>query len=192
MTEEITGRVIETMDNGKGFWSYTKMGVFCGETQIGEYTRNYPSHGEETFAYFEQGEYKYALYSPHYTTTQVMSLPGCNNIGGEEPQSFGFCPVEIYVPWRENGGMFGFVSGCVWGDDSGGWKLEHVDLSDVRTGNIKRTGKFGYLMIPGSSSLAEYVEDNWDTLSKEEPTEEEIASLPQFIWDFDDEDEEAG
>ncbi len=72
--------------------------IFDGDTQIGAYARNYPSFGEETFEPFELDGTWFALYSSDYTATRVMSLPDCRDIGGEEPASDGFCPVELYVP----------------------------------------------------------------------------------------------
>jgi hypothetical protein len=43
-------------------------------------------------------------------------------------------------------GDFGFVWGCVWGDDSS-WKVQHLDLSRVQHAEIKREEKFGYLPL---------------------------------------------
>src|SRR5262249_41440812 len=153
------------------------------EEQIGEYVRNYPNFFD-TFFPFEKDGKDYALYSTDYTATRVMELPSCRDIGGEEPSSGGFCPVEYYVPtyvdlettysgspetpyangkilrsrknkatpedlepvsnvsnWRDaktGEAMkfesltraispltfypFGFIAGCVWGDDSS-WKI---------------------------------------------------------------------
>lgn len=43
---------------------------------------------------------------------------------------------------------FGFVAGCVWGDDSS-WKIRHIDLKDVEAGVIDVTDKLGYIeMLP--------------------------------------------
>ncbi|MET2825488.1 hypothetical protein [Mesorhizobium shangrilense] len=81
-----------------GFWGQATVNIFEGDTQIGAYARNYPSFGEETFEPFELDGAWYALYSSDYTATRVMSLPDCRDIGGEEPASDGFCPVELYVP----------------------------------------------------------------------------------------------
>jgi hypothetical protein len=43
-------------------------------------------------------------------------------------------------------GDFGFVWGCVWGDDSS-WKVQYLDLSDVRNGAIRRDERFGYVQL---------------------------------------------
>lgn len=89
---------IKKIDNGKGYWNSVLVGVFDGEEQIGEYKRNYPDFASSTFYAFELNNKWYALYSKDYTSTRIMSLPDCKDIGGEEPDAFGFCPVEFYVP----------------------------------------------------------------------------------------------
>lgn len=79
-------------------WNTTTVEIFRGDEKIGEYERNYPRFGDTTFEPFEQDGRWYALYSSDYTCTRIMSLPDCRDIGGEDPASDGFCPVEIYVP----------------------------------------------------------------------------------------------
>lgn len=81
-----------------GVWGSTAVNIFDGDTWIGSYERNYPGFGAETFEPFEIDGAWYALYSNDYTATRVMSLPDCKDLGGEEPASNGFCPVELYVP----------------------------------------------------------------------------------------------
>ncbi len=80
---------------------YGRIGVFCEEngekTLIGSYLRNYSSFFD-TFSPFRIGNSDFALYSPDYTTSRIMKLPSCRDIGGEEPSESGFCPVEYYVP----------------------------------------------------------------------------------------------
>jgi hypothetical protein len=167
---------LEKIDNGKGYWNYLKIGIFElledeTEKQIGEYTRNY-STLYSTFHAFKKGDKWYALYSPDYTSTRVMSLPDCKDLGGEDRHGFGFCPTGFYVPWddwsvkevfenededEESGGYsvklepgsFGFVCGCIWGDDHG-WKIQYLDLSNVGKGEIKRDDRFGYITMTGS------------------------------------------
>jgi hypothetical protein len=51
---------------------------------------------------------------------------------------------------------YGFVSGCVWGDDSS-WKIRYIDLSQVPNKEVKITEKFGYFTLPDSLSLKECV-----------------------------------
>jgi hypothetical protein len=43
-------------------------------------------------------------------------------------------------------GDFGFVWGCVWGDDTS-WKVQYLDLSRVQQGEIKRDERFGYVEL---------------------------------------------
>jgi hypothetical protein len=42
---------------------------------------------------------------------------------------------------------FGFLSGCVWGDDSS-WKLRFIDLSEIPDKKLKIEDKFGYWELP--------------------------------------------
>lgn len=72
--------------------------VLNGSDEIGVYARNFPAFSEDTFEPFELNGSWFALYSPDYTSTRVMSLPECSDAGGEEPATNGFCPVEYYVP----------------------------------------------------------------------------------------------
>lgn len=51
----------------------------------------------------------------------------------------------------------GFVAGCVWGDDSGGWKLQHLDLNKAPEGILVRKETFGYIELPENLSLKEAV-----------------------------------
>jgi hypothetical protein len=95
-----TARVLEDIKR-PGYWKHTLIGVFKiendQETQIGEYKRNYPRLYDTFYPFIKDGK-DYALYSPHYTGTRVLELPSCNDIGGEEPASNGFCPTDFYVP----------------------------------------------------------------------------------------------
>ena len=82
-----------------------------------------------------------------------MELPSCQDIGGETPHPNGFCPVEFYVPPGKN---FGFVAGCVWGDDSS-WKIQFLDLSRATEGIVIRDDRFGYLELPDNVPLADAI-----------------------------------
>ena len=102
-------RVLEKVGTRPGCWEYLRVGIFWKNPhtgipeQIGEYTRNYPSF-YRTFHPFQLRGKWYALYSKDYTSTQLMALPGCKDIGGEEAAACGFCPVDYYVPvlnWLE-------------------------------------------------------------------------------------------
>jgi hypothetical protein len=87
-------------------------------------------------------------------------------IAAEPVSSAGFCPVGFYVPdwwdlhdesvipgseyWNADcewpSGEFGFVWGCVWGDDSS-WKVQHLDLTGIQSGAIRRDERFGYVEL---------------------------------------------
>ncbi len=84
--------------NKPGTWSYSVMTIYDNGVEIGQYERNYPSYGAQTFEPFELSGKWFALYSPNYTATRVMSLPDCRDLGGEERHSAGFCPVDLFVP----------------------------------------------------------------------------------------------
>jgi len=146
-------REIETIQNESGCRESYIIGIFevkgNTETKIGEYARNYSFLN--TFFHFRKNRKDYALYSSEYTCTRVMELPSCRDLGGENPSEYGFCPVEFYVP-KESKGNFGFVAGCVWGDDCS-WKIEFLDLSRVEEGIVKRDSRFGYISLPDGISL---------------------------------------
>ena len=136
------------------------------EIKIGHYSRNYPTL-YNTFYSFKKNDQWYALYSPDYTCTRIMTLPDCKDIGGESPDEFGFCPTGYFVPRYQKDGNekeynekyfssnndifyadFGFICGCVWGDDSS-WKIQYLDLSECEKGIIKRDDRFGYIELAG-------------------------------------------
>jgi hypothetical protein len=64
---------------------------------------------------------------------------------------------------------FGFVAGCVWGDDSS-WKIQYLDLSEADKGIIKRDDRFGYIVLPNKLRLKDAV-DMTDYLN--DPDEQE-------------------
>lgn len=138
--------------------------------KICTYSRNLGIY--ETFEPFRQGGREYALVSCEYTRTAVLDLLSGTVIAEEAetvPRGSGFCPVGFYVPdwWDVNDdsmipgseywtadnewpdGSFGFVWGCIWGDDSS-WKVQHLDLSRIRDGIITRDERFGYLELATS------------------------------------------
>jgi hypothetical protein len=92
-------KVIGKVDNGNGYWKYCRIGIFqrALDIKIGEYTYEYP-HPAQTFHPFKLRNNWYALYSSDYTATRLMSLPDCKDIGGEEGNAAGFCPMEYFVP----------------------------------------------------------------------------------------------
>lgn len=149
---------VEVLNSGPGTWPTAVVKIFedreGASVQIGSYERNHAGWCNETFAPFLLDGQWYALYSRDYTATRVMALPTCLDLGGEEPETNGFCPVDFYVPHDQpnvvaagQGGKFGFVAGCIWGDDSS-WKIQYLDLSKVAMGNLKRKEMFGYVSMP--------------------------------------------
>lgn len=154
--------------DSKDSWSRLRVNVFekrgKKKTFLGSYERNYSSL-YNTFEPFEQNGKHYALISSDYTTTSVLSLPDCKIIATEgDWNCWGFCPTGFYVPavgdkqiYFENDkaketmqGKFGFVCGCVWGDD-GSWKIQFLDLSEIDQGKVIRDDRFGYVELNGSS-----------------------------------------
>lgn len=87
-----------TKPSRPGCWNILDVEILNNSgLKIGSYERNYPSLFK-TFYPFEQNGKWYALYSPDYTCTRIMSLPDCKDLGGEEPNGNGFCPTGYYVP----------------------------------------------------------------------------------------------
>jgi hypothetical protein len=66
-----------------------------------------------------------------------------------EKSSYPVSPL-LYYP-------FGFVAGCIWGDDSS-WKIQFFDLANAEGGILKRDERFGYIALPSSLSLKQAIE----------------------------------
>ncbi len=141
--------------------------------RIATYERNHAMF--QTFEPFRQGGRALALISRDYPKTAVLDL-GTGEVIAEEVEQFydgnpqcpgaGFCPVGFYVPdwwdihdasiipgseyWNSErewpNGSFGFVWGCIWGDDSS-WKVQYLDLSRIQEGVITREERFGYVEL---------------------------------------------
>jgi len=157
-----------TWTSPEGSWTKVAVEVLDGERLVGQYDRNYGLL--RTFEPFRQGGRDYALISPNYTATSVIDLGSGEIVAGEQPSPGGFCPVGFYVPdwwdihqraekygtlpgsrgWTQDyewpSGEFGFVWGCVWGDDSS-WKVQYLDLSRVENGSLTREERYGYLVL---------------------------------------------
>lgn len=132
--------------------------------KVCEYERNYGLL--HTFEPFRQVGRDFALISPQCTGTSVLDLATGRVIAAEPVSSMGFCPVGFYVPdwwdlhdasvipgseyWDADyewpPGKFGFLWGCVWGDDSS-WKVQHLDLTGIQSGVIRREERFGYVEL---------------------------------------------
>lgn len=148
-----------------GSWATAHVDVYDEDNVVASYDRNYSML--QTFEPFRQGERCFALVAPDYTATSVIDLQTGKVIASEEQSPTGFCPVGFYVPdwWDIHDGSvlpgsthwsidmewptrgdFGFVWGCIWGDDSS-WKVQYLDLSEVQQGQIRRDERFGYLEL---------------------------------------------
>ncbi len=76
---------------------------------IGRYQRNYDRFFN-TFAAFKRNGRNYALYSPDYTCTRIMSLPDCKDASGETMDGDGFLPGGLLCSRRiSRGGSCGTV-----------------------------------------------------------------------------------
>ncbi|MBV9852426.1 MAG: hypothetical protein JO250_22400 [Armatimonadetes bacterium] len=149
---------VTTLKREPGTWDILQVDILQDGRKIGGYTRNYPSLFN-TFVPFVQEGQVYALYSRNYTAARLMRLPECEDMGGEEPSPGGFCPTDFYVPYlpeKDLVGKWGFISGCVWGDDSS-WKIQYLDLIDAAQGILRREERFGYLEMASHLSLKECV-----------------------------------
>lgn len=142
------------------------------DEHVATYKRNYPSM-YRTFEPFRQGDKFYALVSADYGGTDVLDLQTGEIIAREERTTYGFCPTGFYVPdyydihepdgdhligshywdhWDEvPDGSYGFVWGCIWGDDSVAWKVQYLDLTDITKDEIRRDERFGYLYLDTTS-----------------------------------------
>lgn len=77
---------------------------------------------------------------------------------------------------------YGFVSGCVWGDDSS-WKLEMFDLSRVKDGILTRSRPWGYLELPEGFSLRDCIRLDSDVEGAQEYVTLHVAEMARFRFD---------
>ena len=96
MNQDLSKIYTASQDSDPGSFEKRPITVFKNGEPIGSYERNYGFL--KTFYPFECNGRHLALYSPHYTCTRILDLETCTDIGGEKPNSFGFCPVDFYVP----------------------------------------------------------------------------------------------
>jgi hypothetical protein len=92
-------------------------------------------------------------------------------------------------------GDFGFVWGCIWGDDSS-WKVQYLNLSRIQHGELRRDERFGYVKLAtrpyvpasefirctswhGSRSVAFILEQSYD-LSTGDRTD--TAAVVRNLW----------
>jgi hypothetical protein len=62
---------------------------------------------------------------------------------------------------------FGFVAGCIWGDDSSD-KVQYLDLSKADKGIIKREERFGYIELPPKIRLKDAIDMSLYAYDEEE------------------------
>jgi hypothetical protein len=176
--ERFSARVAPAQSPREG--TGTTIGVEIVESSrvVASYERNYAML--DTFEPFRQGTRDFALISPNYTATSVVDLATGQIVAREEPSLAGFCPVGFYVPdWWDvhdggklpgemwwtiddewpSAGDFGFVWGCIWGDDSS-WKVQHLDLSQIERGILRRDERFGYveLATPPGAPATDFIQ----------------------------------
>ena len=78
-----------------------------------------------------------------------------------------FLTDELYslTPVKVEYTDFGFMSGCVWGDDTS-WKLQYIDLSKILEKKLIITDKFGYWELPHKLNLKECINvSDWDPVN---------------------------
>ena len=120
-------------------WSYTRVTILDDQGQeMGGYERNYGRFGDSTFRpFFLHGRW-WALYSKDYTATRVMILPECQDWCGEESNSFGFCPVDYYVPRYRTAKLKTVEGEADWciGEGAWGWdnpeQTRYVDIAPTQ------------------------------------------------------------
>jgi hypothetical protein len=106
------------------------------------------------------------FYVPRYKTTSYAHPDGKPyTVEMFDNEYYGDEEMEEYYFMGENEGEgekylgetyceYGFLSGCIWGDDSS-MKLRFIDLSNVESKELKVEEKFGYFELPGSLTLKE-------------------------------------
>lgn len=168
-------------------WTKTHVTVYHNavdgtKTPLFDYPRNYSFRYEfEPFRQLQGDEWHdYALISTKYTTFQVLDLETLEIVAerATDERGDGFCPREFYVPdlmevlrpsdfesdrlylsdvLESRQGLFGFYSGCVWGDD---WsdKLRYIDLSKISEGIVTEETRYGYWPLPNNGRLRDHIE----------------------------------
>lgn len=181
-----SARRIEFVPNKPGEWASQRIGVYENETQIGEYIRNYSGRqpfapfmlngewyalasrdytcteimklpscewiGGESRA--SNGFCPVELYVPRYYQDAYKAQDGTTRVFSEwdcdtNPDDAAFAKFTKFA-------TFGFVSGCIWGDDTS-WKVEAFDLREADKGKLTRLQPFGYFE-QGANTLRETID----------------------------------
>ncbi|MHA2066688.1 MAG: hypothetical protein ACXABY_20135 [Candidatus Thorarchaeota archaeon] len=127
-------REIEEVKRGKGYWNTIKIGVFAGVRKVGEYERNYPSLFHTFHPFIGQDGKWNALYSPDYTSTRVLSLPDCKELGGEARDGFGFCPTSYFVPFAYLKKSDKEEEKAYWLEVDASWSQDPEPWANAKTG----------------------------------------------------------
>jgi hypothetical protein len=181
---KFTARKLKAIKNRPGTWDSYKVGVFQDETPIGEYVRNYSMVPFAPFMlngnwyalaskdyvcteimklpscewiggepHDSNGFCPAELYVPRYYQETYKSKDGSDHRFTEWDYDVkpGDADVDKYTEFA----TFGFVSGCVWGDDTS-WKVEAFDLREADKGKLTRLQPFGYFE-QGARTLRETI-----------------------------------
>jgi hypothetical protein len=175
----------KVMRKFKGKWKL-EIGVYDGRKRVGSYFRDYSTFYDTFFPFEHGGKWYALVSTDYTRTDLMALPSCKIIGGEPKVEEHGFCPVEFHVPnyirrksgkgtwyydeqidvdeWRvtkEDEASFhhfdfGFVAGCIWGDDTS-WKVQHLDLSRVDEGIVTRTEKFGYVWLGPKVKLSNAV-----------------------------------
>jgi hypothetical protein len=112
----------------------------------------------------------YALFARKYSVTRVMSLPDCDEVGGDQANAYAnFYPMSYYVPYDPARGLDG-SSGFVGGRSLGLGRRQSVgllDLRDVRSVVTNRSTSFVGMSVPIDMSLVDAIDlSDWDLTNR--------------------------
>lgn len=128
-------RVREEEIPRSGLWPAMRITILDADgRELGSYDRDYHGFGTTTFCPFYLHDRWWALYSPLYTATRIMTLPECEDWCGETAQGSDFCPAEYYVPRYRTARMReeGRKVDAFLGEGSPGWAApDLLDYFDV-------------------------------------------------------------
>lgn len=126
-----------------------------------------PCYIQKEYEGLDSKQHRYLVIDPQPkdfepSTISFYPLDSATGKRTEIKKQISLVTPSTYVP-------FGFVSGCIWGDDWS-WKVQFLDLSQVDEGIISREERFGYLPLPEKLSLKDSVDlinyeignNNWD------------------------------
>jgi len=136
-----------------------------------------PSYITREWVDLNDQKHRYRIHEPkeeHFLPKNTKYYPLNEQTGQRyevEKPSYPVSPLTFYP--------FGFVAGCIWGDDSA-WKVQFLDLSQIEKGIIKRDERFGYIELPDNLTLKEAVDMSEYQYDSEEDTKITIAVQKHF------------